>query len=814
MKTRTLKKLNNQGSTFVLALIIITLVTTLALAIMAASISNMAMKGVDRNSKNTFYTAESVLDEIRAGVGLNTMNSLGKAYESVLTNIVRTNSSGYSYIVDNDSANEEFKCAFIDYVVSDITGGLLEFQGSETEIMSNDLQAREQVKTYLEGFIKGYEDDMASITSIGNIQAYKNSDTGLTYVVIIEDVSVSYKEQKSGETYFASVTADLEIEFPNMTVDFSNSNRLNDYINYGFIADRNLTVSGCQANINASVYAGNKISVTASSSRGGELMSSSLVSGENINIVCGGDNGGESGSIVVSGNADFRSKLSFSATNIWCTNLVTGKLLQGGSDKTVGADITVDSLCNTYVKDDLTSEGANSTIDISGAYYGYSYDGYDDSLGHVASSAIIINGKNTNLTLGISKMIVGGHAYVDLTDADDYMTGESLSFKGNQEIYLIPSKYLGDNYSDPVPNPMPEETWDALCNAAATYEDISICDVDGFFAYENGYLNATCPYTARKAGNGLVYVYLNFKDKDSAAKYVRDVANGTNGADASLTAKLDKYTNTLFEGTGSVKITSDNSQIYTKGALLVTSNGSYASAVTGTTSSLVDNMSYANSGATISNDEFVLTSMDLKNRYAILTHLLAEIPWTDDENGGRKYIVNDIDSALWQKKDYLLGGSEMTSTDMFSQIIDESWLSANPYNSTGAYIQYGDAGMNYIKIAIDGSYIVPSDCNGGIIVATGNVKLDHDFTGLIIAGQDIEVIGNASIKTNAVMVEYLITNEPGFKVDGVSADIPFREYFYAYKRTATEDDSREEVKVETVDYKDIVNFNNWRKYED
>ena len=122
--------------------------------------------------------------------------------------------------------------------------------------------------------------------------------------------------------------------------------------------------------------------------------------------------------------------------------------------------------------------------------------------------------------------------------------------------------------------------------------------------------------------------------------------------------------------------------------------------------------------------------------------------------------------------------------------------------------------MNYIKIAIDGSYIVPSDCNGGIIVATGNVKLDHDFTGLIIAGQDIEVIGNASIKTNAVMVEYLITNEPGFKVDGVSADIPFREYFYAYKRTATEDDSREEVKVETVDYKDIVNFNNWRKYED
>ena len=82
MKKISLRKMNNAGSTFILAIVIISLVTTLALAIMAASMSNISMKNVDRNVKSTFYTAESVLDEI-PGIGEARKKELLRRFKSV-----------------------------------------------------------------------------------------------------------------------------------------------------------------------------------------------------------------------------------------------------------------------------------------------------------------------------------------------------------------------------------------------------------------------------------------------------------------------------------------------------------------------------------------------------------------------------------------------------------------------------------------------------------------------------------------------------------------------------------------------------------
>ena len=64
MRKIKLKNLNNQGSTFVMAIIVITLVTMLAVAVLMASTHNIAMKNVDRNAKDTFYTAETIMDAI------------------------------------------------------------------------------------------------------------------------------------------------------------------------------------------------------------------------------------------------------------------------------------------------------------------------------------------------------------------------------------------------------------------------------------------------------------------------------------------------------------------------------------------------------------------------------------------------------------------------------------------------------------------------------------------------------------------------------------------------------------------------------
>lgn len=818
MKNKSCKKLNNQGSTFVLALVIITLVTTLALTIMAASLHNFTMKSVDRNSKDTFYTAESVLDEVRAGVGLNAINNLGDAYANVLTNIVKTESSGFSNIIDNETANIKFKDSFIDEMLEDVTNKKAKFESDQKEVYVTDPAALTEVVKYLRKNIVGYEEGMATITSVGGVKAYKESTTGLQWVLIIEDVASAYKDKKSGEMYFSDITADLEIEFPNMNVDFSNTNNLNDFTNYALIADTNINVTGVDALSNGSVYAGNQISVNSSGVVPGKFTLSSLIAGENINVICGGDNGANSGTIKVTGSADVKSELAFQGANIWCTNLTTGKYLQGSDDQSKGANITIGNLCKTYIKDDLTSEGQYTTMDVNGEYYGYSYAG-TSSLIHDSSSAIIINGQSTSLTIGTSKMILGGHAYVELSEADSYMTGESLAFKGNQDIYLMPTKYLAVGDENTVTNPMPWDTWNNL--VTSTDPNVKACDPTNFFAYVNGYLckpeSGKEPYVVKRVGDR-VYIYLNFVSKDAAAQYIKDIASLENGAHQhqELGFLLDTYTAGLFAGSAVTIKEDSKSQIYTKGALLVT-DGKTANTLNGVTPSAPgEDVSSANSKLELPSDEFVLTSLDLENRYKILTHLLVDIPWVDDANGGDRYIVNDIDSALWQKRDYLIAGSEMTTDNIFNNIVDRDMLSSKEYNATGAYTQYtSDESKNYIKIAVNRDYTVPSNCHGGVIVATGNVTINHDFEGLILAGGSIIVNGNAIFKSNQAMVELLITNEFAFKdSEDLEMEVPFKEYFHAYKYAATEDDSREEVKVETVDYKDIVNYNNWRKYKD
>ena len=126
MKGFKIKKLNNQGSTFVLSLLVITLLTTLAFALANASLGNMMMKGIDRNAKTNFYTAESLLDEVRAGIGKDSLSNLSLAYESVLTSLIDNSADGTD-VKDNATANDEMRALFIENVLKQITNERLNF---------------------------------------------------------------------------------------------------------------------------------------------------------------------------------------------------------------------------------------------------------------------------------------------------------------------------------------------------------------------------------------------------------------------------------------------------------------------------------------------------------------------------------------------------------------------------------------------------------------------------------------------------------------------------------------------------------------
>ena len=110
---------------------------------------------------------------------------------------------------------------------------------------------------------------------------------------------------------------------------------------------------------------------------------------------------------------------------------------------------------------------------------------------------------------------------------------------------------------------------------------------------------------------------------------------------------------------------------------------------------------------------------------------------------------------------------------------------------------------------------VDPEIYGGIIVTTKNITLNSDFHGLLIAGGDIILNGdNITVTTNANMVEDFILGREQFEDETIEMTYPFKQYFKAYKMGSVEEGSSEEVKIENVDYKDLVNFENWRKYEE
>lgn len=820
MQKYKVKKLNNQGSTFVLALLVITLLTTLALALANATLGNMMMKSIDRGAKKTFYTAETLLDEIRVGVGYSSLDNLARAYETVLTTLIDT-STGSSSVLDNTEANKKLKETYVENVLKTVSGGLVTF-GSDAYISTESLATvdLERVKTaatnYIQGYISGngYSEDMAKVSSVGHIKAYKDANTGYKWTVILEDVAVAFKENKSGDTYFSNITADLEIEYPNMTVDFTSTNKLTDFTEFGLIADRSIVVSGQDLTVKSSVYAGNLIDIAPSTTNTSKGSSVLFVSEKldtktneyiNIDVVCGGDGNELSGTIRVGGNSQVQSLVEFKRSNIWCTNIATNRYFgedTGKQDATAGATIIIDKDSYSYVKDDLSVDAQKSTVSIAGEYNGYKYDGKDNSLGHVASSAIIVNGKNSNVSITTKKLLLAGRAYIDVAAAskDGYMTGESLALKGDQEVYLIPAEFLGKNFSEQVTNPMSEDTWtDLYKKSNEAGSNVEICVVpDDYFA--KSYINSGVPYRVVEGSNGMRYLYWNFANTSASAKFIKDIMDGKN---ADLKSQLERYTKNLLGGQGAgVNINLASGSVVNATGILMEAEGGKPG--------------YTNP-STMPEGLFAQTSLDYEVRYEVLTHLLAALPW---KLGGSPYYAYDAGTALEQLRGFSLSGNELIQANIIYNLIDVPLLSGSEYNTSGSYINYGPPNKNYTKMAIKGNYKVREDIHGGIIIATGDVELDHSFDGLIIAGGSITITGDATITTNSDMIQELILGKEEF-IDKYGAiinrdpeKVPFKQYFYAFKVGALNKDSREEIKIENVDYRDLVNFNDWRKYED
>ncbi|MBE5939263.1 MAG: hypothetical protein E7266_02600 [Lachnospiraceae bacterium] len=801
------KKLNNSGSTLVLTMMIIAFLTIIASVILAASSTNLAMRQVANVSKNTFYSAEAAVDEINAGLKMTTMDCMSSAYVEVASSLVEITTVGGITVaveVNNDVANMRLKEHFIDNVFYAITD--VESVGYDSVSIGTsreeDIETLEHIKQYLGDFLTN--PDAAYIDSISGVSMVKKNMSGDdVYSIIFEDVVIKYCTE---EGYFSNVTVDVSVKYPDIKIGFQGEKgKLSAFAEYALIADGNINFEGNKISVENNILAGRDINIYNGSKvtvNGNGAVN--VVSGNDINVISDGMN-------VVNGLA---SALYIKGCDIWCENITLST-----TTGTTGPTLDIDDDSNTYIKDDLNINGMNSNATIAGKYYGYSYEGYSALEGkeHDKSSAIIVNGKKSSLSLEATNILIGGHAYINFGDAAEnaYMTGESLSVKGNQEIYMMVDQYiLGEGVDgEPVQNPMSYEDWMKIS------EDNAIIPIDidrlerRFYAYD--LLNEEQPYIIKYVeSKGSYYVYLNFESKAASAKYFMTIISDSYFdklyPDATVAQKEERGALKNIVNTNLVNMLDDEGKLSIKNGATIMSSGAVfevstgnniVETLTGTNNSFTDGSNYAgfltggdytynDPSVNISGlDNFALSSLNFGNRFEIISHLCLDI---QNEKNDKEFIVCDPCSVFdYKGETYTVTNTDLNTTPA-NNIVDFDEIKRRGYNTECVSVS------GSLVTAVDGSVNVESTVTRGIILATGDVTINgKEFTGIIITQGNVKIV-NDDAKISNCELNMIPRYENIVK------------YLYAFKDVNV----AEGESIDDVIYSEIVKISNWRKNEE
>lgn len=418
------KKSNNKGSSVVLVLVVIAFVGMLVSMSAFMSYYNWMAKYNDKQSKVNFYSAEAALAEINAGLQNVVSNAMTISYSYALQN-----STGD----DMSTRKRKFEVMYEQQLIEQL-------KGSSSDRYNVDI---------LNGYLKKTKYNPATATGTkiltSNIEAdNENIIFKKNGGIILQNVKLMHTDQKGYVTY---ITTDIFLQLPE--INLAATVGVPELENCSIIANDNLNViNNNNIKISGNVYGG-KDGLVASGDTTLSFVKRDTDSESAIyHLIAGSvtvENSSDSNFLSVSENYDF-----------WTESV----LVQSGNLSLRGA---------SFVRDDLTVEGKNSDVTLSGSYYGYGDELYKSQ----NSSSILINGGNTTLDFsGLNNLMLSGHAYVGArhydanatTDEDyiedpdaaaddttktyaqnnkDLMMGESIGVKSNQLIYMVPVECMG-----------------------------------------------------------------------------------------------------------------------------------------------------------------------------------------------------------------------------------------------------------------------------------------------------------------------------------------------------------------------------------
>lgn len=787
-----LKHINkqNKGSTLIVVLAIVSFVSILAVVVSQAALVNYKMKVVDKQSQKVFYNSEDAVDEIYVALGMISMNCFDEAYNTELESLVRPFEDGsmsdYMYTPSNLTMNQEIRTEYIYNVLKELgiydesitkedSDKMLNSINSETKDLSqnkNDsvsINFTGKLNTFLENKIDENENgEVFNVQSVDKMtlkkyksQAGTDVKTIYTYSLVFNDCIIKYKNDRG---FYSYITFDGEVAMPDAVINFTVDTKpgLDGFTNYALVGNTGIIVGENKTlNLNGNAFAGKGANI------GLTLYSGSALNVNGYNVISGGD-------ICVTD-----ATLTAGNSELWCENIVTENAV--GTAPVINITGT-----KVYVHDDMQLNGDNSTVNISDSeYYGYSHQ-INSEANHLKSSAIIVNGSHARLSLNaMSTLVLGGRAYIEYDNEGSqfYATGESISLKGSQEMYMVPSYLM------------------SLSNPAVKDADVEV-DIteNNFFGYT--YLDETEPYTTKVVGD-MRYYYLNFRDYESAAHYVETVMNTeaynavldligagkTDDQKVSLRKEYDKSRNYVR-----LLLNSNLSELMSTTAVennvLSYINGQIVSVNIGQDANGENVMNFSSLGGTeLADDDFY---NDCYMDYSSLITILKKYDGiTNLKNYTKNVFANMISMEYFGN---LTGGEPYVS--------EEDGLEGVlccAINNNNKAITIKEVPGETRKVIRDdkGNIIVNTGVsNQGLIVTSGNINVESDFRGTIISGGRITVSENVTVVGDNTLVNSIL-----------AADEKMRKLFSSESITASDE-------LKDITYKDFVEFTNWRKYEE
>lgn len=773
-------KRNNKGAALLFVLVAVALVTVLVTTMYVASMINIQMKGTEGKNRLNFYQTDEYMEVFRSIVKAEADYALDVAYKDTIVK--------YKHYSDKER-EQQFKNKFIETLypviagdansnrVCDLVDKAFNYYNKNDE--GNDSDTVVEKNLILPVGVTLSIDEIALELADGTTESDKVTLSDIKTAIslnserysgdiLLKGVNLTYMNTAG---YKTAIKTDMRISalFTDPQISFGTTD-ISEYVVINDGTLKNNMVSSAAINLTGNICSIEGINVEG-------LQTVNFIAHK---IITNGTLLSKAGAEVNVDTVNTDKGLTAEKNDgLWSRNID----VDAGELKVSG---------NTNVADDLTlMKSKRSYVTVpqvefkNGSYFGFGYGKGSKGLNGMAlnaenSSSIIFNTDYFKLNMQtLNKLVLTGNAFISIpkqgsmspevenflasmglsSSSYEALEGESIAYKGMQQLYLVPGECLGTIGHNPMLN---TELSAALKKYyEGTKTTYSEADLNEMFASEkylgkflkapeggslsltsnkvnlSGLLNENKPVITnviKVSGTTtqMVYVYFNFKNAAAAAEYMQRFK----AADS----------DTVEEALGKINVASNElllpeSEIETSGNYIEKDKINNAGSANNTSAASLKNSIY---GA-------LLTTLDAGGSSSVTKYSEAQIYARIVEISGMSNV--EAESIQGIAPSNTSGNTTLQGTPIESyNVIRVSETEYGTSNISAA----NDAAHPVVLIA-QGNVEVNTDF-WGLIVSNGNVTVNsgHNVRGTIVASGDVIVGGNSNLFFDSALIKNIL----------------------------------------------------------